>query len=123
MPTLFWGLTNLFKSLRGDEPDEEEWQNWLSYAIVGPFSGWFMGGKIATAIVNSVITGRSNYYGGNFVPASGVIRDSETATKAMRALFETDTEEARDEFIELLESNAPLYRDLSRFYEQKMKDE
>ena len=122
MPTLFWSMGLLFKSLRGDEPDEDEWQNWLSYAIVGPFSGWFLGGKISTAVVNSVITGRSKYYGGNFVPASGVIRDSETATKAMRALFEADTEEARKEFVDLLESNAPLYRDLSRFYKQKIKD-
>lgn len=120
MPSLYLSLKNLWKNILGQEPDEDEWKQWVTYALVGPFSSWFVAGSIIEPFVNSMITGESqNWMGDSFVPASSIIKDFRHLGAMIHEGVHLEWGEAVDEFKKIAASNAPAYRDLRKFMKNR----
>jgi hypothetical protein len=117
MPTLFTFFGAMWKALLGQPPDEDEFKQWFAYMIMGPFSGWYLGGTIVAAAVETAMTGRRVYGNDAFIPASGMISDTKTAVLLLQGAATLDGEQVKKEAHRLLKSNVPLYRDFMKAWE------
>lgn len=120
MPTLYLTLKQVWKWILGDEPEEDEWKDWLTYAVVGPFSSWFVAGSIIEPMVNTFFSGNKGFRGDSFVPASSIITDAKSLSMGVHELIiNGDWDEAMDEFKNVLKSNVPAYRDLKKMMKER----
>jgi len=114
IPTMFKAVDVMFRAALGEAPDEEDFMNWIQFMMVGPFSGWFLGGTFISAGVEAAMTGRYNPFGNSLVPAAGLTKDLASTVFLMKGMLTAEPDEILKELDRLFKSNAPLYRDLKK---------
>lgn len=122
LPSLFKFVDHLWKAALGREPDDEEWIEWVAFCLAGPFSGWFVWGRLVDSAVPAFIRAASgngaNYFDDpTLIPAEAMFKNIGNLVKSAGNLVAGDTEEAARYLDAAAKQGIPAYRVAKELWE------
>ena len=121
LPTFFQTMGILYQGLilGVDIDPEEEFDRWVVNAIAGPARGIVIVGSITERTIDRLLTGNKSF-GRSVLPADKLITLVGGGVGAVANLLQLDFDEAMKEFDLFISGATPLYRDIRKFYENRL---
>ena len=108
LPALYNGMNIIINAILGDSPDEDDWRMMFISMVVGPASGFIIGGAIAVGMIEALFTGKKGRSKG-FTPLTGIIDDASYLGEMASNLFSGEFEDAGDDAMKIIKSQlAPV---------------
>jgi hypothetical protein len=121
MPASFTSAGILWSAILGEDLEaDREAKKAIINMVIGPWSGLIVAGAMTESAVKAFILDRPDFWT-KILPIEKAKEQSGTIGLLLRHLVTLDMEKALGNFIDLMTSNIPLFRDMRRLYKNHLE--